>query len=111
MNAALGKQCTAKFKVSSNSKDIFKDALVHFYVVRIEKAGQNPPPLEPKEVVIETAQTLDLSPGGSTIGEVEFKPDRAGLYLVRVETQNTAEQAGHEHYAALEITVTEGAPK
>ena len=88
-----------------------KDVLVHFYVVRIDKAGQNPPPLEPKDVVIETAQTLDFAADVSTTAEVEFKPDRPGIYLVRVETQNTAEQANHEHYAAMEITVREGAGK
>ena len=90
---------------------MFKDALIHFYVVKIDKAGQNPPPLEPKVVVIETAQTLDFTADISASAELEFKPDKPGIYLVRVESQNTAEHAAHEHFAAMEIHVKEEVKK
>jgi hypothetical protein len=105
MQSKLGAKCTAKFQLTCNSKETLKDVLVHFYVVKIDKAGQEPPPLEPKDVVIETAQTMDFAEKGTTSAELEFVPDHAGLYLVRVETQGTAEVKGHEHYAAMEIVV------
>src|SRR5579871_2594796 len=48
MQTMLGKHCTAKFKITCTGKEGLKDAMIHFYVVKIDKAGQNPPPLEPK---------------------------------------------------------------
>ncbi|HET6251114.1 MAG TPA: hypothetical protein VFE47_25740 [Tepidisphaeraceae bacterium] len=105
METKAGAKCTAKFKLTCASKELLKDVLVHFYVVKIGKPGQNPPPLEPKDVVIETAQTMDFAEGTTTSAELEFTPDRAGIYLVRIETQGTAEAKGHEHYAAIDLVV------
>lgn len=103
--SAADGRLTAKWKVESTAKGPMKDVLVHFYVVRIEKPGQPPPPLDPKAVVIESAQTLDLPPDGKTTAELQFKPPTTGTYLLRVETQGTAEQKGHEHFAAIDVVV------
>src|SRR5689334_19354203 len=58
MDSAFGTRCTASWKLTCQSKETLKDVLVHFYVVRLDKAGQAPPPLEPKDVVIETAISM-----------------------------------------------------
>jgi len=105
MNSTRGAHCSAKWKLTCKSNEILKDVLVHFYVVRVDKLGQVPPPLEPSVVVIETAQTMDFSPGTNSSAELEFVPDQAGIYLVRIETQGTAEVKSHEHYSAIDLVV------
>ena len=102
---------SAKWKVTNSSKETLKDVLVHFYVVRINKLGQAPPPLEPQDVVIESAQTMDFSPGSTTSAVLQFKPDRAGIYLVRIEAQGAADGAGHEDFASMDLVVKEGESK
>jgi hypothetical protein len=105
LQVPFGDKCTASWKLTSNSKETLKDVLVHFYVVRIERAGQDPPPLEPSQVVIESAQTIDLAYHDTTSAALQFTPDRPGIYLCRVETQGSADPKGHEHFAAIELTV------
>ena len=111
LEVSLGVRCTAKWKVTNDGKESLKDVLVHFYVVRINKAGQAPPPLEPQEVVIESAQTMDFTTGSTTSAELQFQPDRAGIYLVRIEAQGAAEGNGHEDFAAIDLVVKEGESK
>jgi hypothetical protein len=111
MQAAPGQRFTARWKVTCIGKEPLKDVLVHFYVVRIDKLGQAPPALEPQEVVIESAQTMDFAAGSTTSAELQFKPDHAGIYLIRVEAQGAADGDGHEDFAALDLVVKEGESK
>jgi hypothetical protein len=105
MHSTPGTHCKAKWKLTCKSNELLKDVLVHFFVVRVDKLGQIPPPLEPAAVVIETATTMDFAPDSSTSAELEFVPEQPGIYLVRIETQGTAEIKGHEHYSAIDLVV------
>ena len=105
METQAGVKLKVQWKVSSTGKEISKDALIHFYVVKIDKPGQAPPPLEPKDVLIETAQILDFSEGTQTSAMLQFLPAHPGIYLVRIETESGAEGKIHEHTAAIDLIV------
>jgi hypothetical protein len=105
MESAFGTRCTASWKVTSENKEMLKDVLVHFYVVRIDKLGQAPPPLEPTQVVLETALSMDFANHTKSSAQLQFQPDRPGIYLIRIETQGTTEAKRHEHYAAMDLVV------
>lgn len=105
MEALAGARFSAKFKLTNRTKDSIKDALVHFYVVKIDKAGAAPPPLEPRLVAIESAQTLDFAPGGSTSAELQFKADDAGVYLVRIETSGSDPTHSRADFSSLDLIV------
>ena len=81
-----------------------ENVVVHFFVVREEKAGQKQIPDLKGEVMLESAFDLDLKPGGKVGQRTTFKVDEPGAYLVRVETRNT--QSDHEHFAAIDLIVT-----
>lgn len=80
-----------------------ENVVVHFFVVRQEKAGQKAIPDLHGEVVLETAFDMDLKPGGKAGQRTTFKIDEPGAYLIRVETRNT--QSDHEHFAAIDLVV------
>lgn len=103
--SAAGQKLTANFTFLNASKRTFTDVLIHFYVVRIDRPGQAAPPLEPKDVVIESAQTMDFVPGGQTTATLTFTPDRAGVYLVRLETPAVPDERVAVHSASLELVV------
>ena len=92
---------TAAWKVTYIAKPPINDVLVHFYMVRIERSGQAPPPLAPQRVLLESAQTMDFSTGTSTDAKMEFRPKETGLYLVRLEAQG----AGEPSAAEMELVV------
>lgn len=105
--AAAGKALYVTWKVSNGSKSAtYKDVLVHFFVAPEKKAGQpRVPPLGKDDIEHEGAVTLDFKPGDKAKGEFTATIDRAGSYLLRVETIGLTGRAGHEYYAALDIVL------
>jgi hypothetical protein len=105
MEASVGSSFTATWKVLRTSRDEGKDVLVHFYAVRIGRAGEAPPPLEPAKVPIETALTMDFPPNAASDATLRFKVEQPGIYLVRVEVRPNSQELGHEEYAAMDLVV------
>ena len=95
---------TAKWKVVRAARQEAKDVLVHYYVVKIERPGQAPPPLEPKRVIIESALTMDFPPGQSSESSVQVRIDEPGLYLMRIET-GSGDQPEAQDFAEIELLV------
>jgi hypothetical protein len=86
-----------------------QNVVVHFFIVRQEKAGQKEIPDLKGDVVLESAFEMDFKPGGKAGQRTTVKIDEPGSYLVRVETRNT--QSDHEHFAAIDLVVaTEKTP-
>ena len=82
---------------------ILENVVVHFYVAREQKVGQRDLPDLKGEIPVETAFDMDFKPGGKAGQRSSFRIDKAGAYLVRVETRNT--QSDHEHFAAIDLVI------
>jgi hypothetical protein len=99
-----GDQVTIKWTLGNSGKDTSKDVLVHFYAVKISKAGDPPPPKLDKDVLLETALTMDFKPKDKSHGELTLKPEKPGVYLLRLETIGASAGANdHEHFATLDL--------
>lgn len=105
LEVQAGDQVTVKWTLTSTaSKDTIKDVLIHFYAVRISKAGDPPPPKLDKDVLLETASTMDFKPKDKSQGELTLKPEKPGVYLLRLETIGaSAGTNDHEHFATLDL--------
>ena len=82
-----------------------ENVVVHFFIVREEKAGQKEVPDLKGEVVLESAFDMDFKPGGKAGLRTTLKIAEPGAYLVRVETRNT--QSDHEHFSAIDLIVSD----
>jgi hypothetical protein len=72
----------------------------------VDKVGQTTVPKLNRGVAAESALTMDFRPKESTHGELTFRIDTPGVYLVRVETIGAAVGLeGHEHFATLDVVV------
>jgi hypothetical protein len=106
LEAQAGKTIEAKWTITSTAgKDTAKDVLVHFFVVKIDKAGQQTVPKLDKDVPAESALTMDFKPKDKAEGELSFTIDKPGTYLIRLETIGSAGKDGHEHFAALDLVI------
>ena len=91
---------------STDAEATLTNVLVHGFVVQEEKVGQPTVPRLTKGVVVECALTTDFKPKGKTEGKLTFTIDKAGPYLLRLETIGAAAgPTGHEHFAALDLVV------
>jgi hypothetical protein len=104
-----GATVKVKWKLSNiDAKATYKDVTVHFFVVKEQMLGQAfVPKLLPKDMVAESALTMDFKPKDKNEGELTFTIASAGSYMLRLETIDAAVgKDGHEHFAALDLEVS-----
>jgi hypothetical protein len=79
---------------------------VHFFVVRQQSLGQKPVP-DPAGPggVIDNFFSMDFAPSAAANGSVTFKAPDPGFYLVRVQSEDTHVEHGHEHFSALDLNI------
>lgn len=82
-----------------------KEVVVHFFAVREEKPDQQAVPALTKNVVAESALTMDFMPNDKTEGELTFSVAKPGCYLLRLETIGAVGKDGREPFAALDVVV------
>jgi hypothetical protein len=80
-----------------------ENVVVHFFVARQAKVGQNELPELNEDVVLEAAFDMDFKPGAKAGQRNTLRIDAPGVYLIRVESRNT--QSDHEHFAAIDLVV------
>ncbi len=91
---------------NADAKTTYKNVIVHFFAVKVDKVGQTTAPKLDRGVAAESALTMDFSPKDATNGELTFRIDGPGVYLLRVETIGAAVGLnGHEHFAALDLVI------
>ena len=104
LKADVNTSITVKWTVrNADEAATVKDALVHFFVVKEEKPDQQDVPKLTKNVVIESALTMDFKARDKTEGEITFTVPNQGSYLLRLEIKGTA--AKDEPFAALDLIV------
>jgi hypothetical protein len=78
-----------------------KGARVRYFVVRVDKANQKNVPELTKDVVIQGTFDLNFKPQARVGARVEFTIPTPGIYLLRVQSENT--NSDHEHFSAIDL--------
>ncbi|HEX5269801.1 MAG TPA: hypothetical protein VFW33_04905 [Gemmataceae bacterium] len=105
LKVKAGERITVRWQLAGTDRTAtLKDVTVHFFAVKEEKAGQQSVPKLDKDVIAESALNMDFGPKDKNEGELSFTIDKAGCYLLRLETIGAiAGPAGHEDFAALDV--------
>ena len=85
---------------------VMKAATVHFFVVREGQIGQKPVP-DPagKNGVVDNKFVMDFAPKSEASGSLRFAVSQSGAYLIRIQSEDTHEEHGHEHFAAVDLKI------
>jgi hypothetical protein len=78
-----------------------KNVIVRYFVVREAKERQKETPSLDEGVVVQGMYKMNFKPKCRVGARVQFTLREPGLYLLRVDTQNT--QSDHEHFSAIDI--------
>lgn len=83
-----------------------KNVGIHFFVVREAALGQKPVP-DPagQSGIAENSFVMDFAPDAACSGALRLKISDKGAYLVRVQSENTHDEHGHEHFAGIDLDV------
>jgi hypothetical protein len=83
-----------------------KGVTIHFFVVKEGKTGQKPVPDPAGQAgIVDSSFTTDLKFGAVSTGSLKLKLEDPGSYLVRIQSEDTHDDSGHEHFSALDIEV------
>ncbi len=79
---------------------------VHLFIVPENRIGQKTVP-DPKSqtTVFDNYFTMRFTPNSQTHGVLRYHADSPGVFLIRLQSENTAQQFGHEHFAAVDLDV------
>jgi hypothetical protein len=105
LEVAAGTPVTAKWVSRNVGSAEVKDVLIHFFVVKEDKPDQQEVPKLTKNVVVESALTMDFRVKDRTEGEITFTVRNPGVYLMRVELKGAAGKGEPEPFAALDLVV------
>ncbi len=104
-HAARGDPLVFQFFMNSNfPHNAIKGVTCRYYITPEEKVGQNTVPARGKETVLEGHFTMDFKPKTGRVGLRQLlRIDKPGVYLVRVQSENS--DSDHEHFAALDLKI------
>jgi hypothetical protein len=104
LEARAGRPVTVRWKLTRGAgQPAVKGVIVHFFATPEEKAGQAVKAR--KDNPVETALTMDFKAGERAEGELTFTLERAGAYLLRLETIGAGDADGRESAAALDLVL------
>lgn len=84
---------------------IMKNVTVRLYIAPEREIGQKPVPAANAPRVVDNSFTMDFLPDHSAQGHLHFRAPEKGNYLVRLESEETQKEHGHEHFAAVDLKV------
>jgi hypothetical protein len=84
---------------------VMKQVTVHFFVVQEQAIAQKAVPELDVPRLAESEFVLDYRPDYAAKGSVLLHVEQPGLYLVRLQSENTIKDHDHEHFSAIDLEV------
>ena len=103
-HAKAGDELILQFFCASNfPHDSIKNVTIRYFVVAQDKVAQDAVPAR-ENSIMQGHFIMDFKPTAGKVGlRQKLKIDKAGVYLVRVESENSDND--HEHFAALDLII------
>jgi hypothetical protein len=106
VTAKAGEDLTLEWRLRSEfPHGTMKKVGIRIFVAPEAALNQRPLPPPGAERVVNFGFTADFLPKHSGRGQLHFRVTQPGLYLVRLQSENTLAEHGHEHFAALDLKV------
>ena len=106
VSARAGEDLVLEWRLRSEfPHGTMKEVGIRIFVAPEGAIGQKQLPAPSAPRVIDNSFTADFLPQHSARGEVHFRVTEPGAYLVRLQSENTLNDQGHEHFAAVDLKV------
>jgi hypothetical protein len=106
VTAAVGEELLVEWSLRSEfPHGAMKRVRVRLFAAPETEIGQRNLPLPSVPRLFDNSFIADFLPHHSARGQLRFRVRKPGAYLVRLESEQTQEEHGHEHFAALDLRV------
>jgi hypothetical protein len=104
--AKVGEEILLEWRMRSEfPHGTMKDVQVRLFVAQEREIGQAALPPADAPHVLDNSFTADYLPHHTGRGHVRFRVMEPGNYLVRLESETTIAEHGHEHFGAVDLKV------
>jgi hypothetical protein len=102
--ARAGELLTLQFFMNYvNPHDSEKQVTVRFFVAPVKQVGQKEVPAADETAVVRGSFVLDFKPKSRLGLTQKFRVDRAGVYLLRLESVDS--HSDHQHFSAIDLVI------
>ncbi|MGV3722307.1 MAG: hypothetical protein ACO1SX_15480 [Actinomycetota bacterium] len=106
VSAAVGEDIELEWRMRSEfPHGTMKNVTVHLFVVPEAQIGQKELPHPDTPRLVNNRFTADYLPHHQAKGLLHFRVTQPGNYLVRIESELTIKEHGHEHFGAVDLKV------
>jgi hypothetical protein len=106
LNAKVGEDLTLEWRLRSEfPHGTMKNVGIRIWIAQEDTLNQRPLPGPKVPRVVNNSFTADFLPKHAGRGVTHFRVMKPGNYLVRLQSENTTKEHGHEHFAALDLKV------
>jgi hypothetical protein len=106
VSAAAGEELLLEWQVRSEfPHGVMKNVVTRIFVVPEKEIGQREVPQENTPRVLDNSFTNTFQPHHIARGHLRFRVTQPGSYLVRLESEGTLKEHGHEHFGAVDLKV------
>jgi hypothetical protein len=106
VTAKVGEEILLEWRMRSEfPHGTMKNVVVRLFVAPEREIGQTELPAADAPHVIDNSFTADYLPHHTGRGHVRFRVMEPGNYLVRLESETTIQEHGHEHFGAVDLKV------
>lgn len=106
VKAKAGEEVLVEWRMRSEfPHGTMKDVRVRLFVAAEREIGQKDLPPANAPHLVDNEFTADYLPHHTARGHVRFRMPEPGNYLVRIESETTLQEHGHEHFAAVDLQV------
>jgi len=106
VSASVGEDIEVEWRMRSEfPHGTMKNVTVHLFVVPEAQIGQKELPHPDTPRLVNNRFSADYLPHHQAKGLLHFRVTKPGNYLVRIESELTIKEHGHEHFGAVDIKV------
>jgi hypothetical protein len=106
ITAAVGENIETEWRMRSEfPHGTMKNVTILMYVAPEKEIGQLELPAADAPRVIDNSFVADYLPHHQAKGLLHFRVMQPGNYLVRIESEFTQKEHGHEHFGAIDLKV------
>jgi len=104
--ARVGEDLTLEWRLRSEfPHGVMRKVVIRAYAAPQARLGQKEPPPPGAPRLFENTFTADFLPHHAARGSLVFRVTEPGAYLVRLQSEITEAEHGHEHFAAVDLKV------
>ena len=106
VSAVAGENISLEWRMRSEfPHGVMRNVTTRLFVAKEDEIGQKKEPDHDGPTILNNTLTADFHSHHTARGHLNFRVPEPGNYLIRIESEFTLKEHGHEHFGAIDLKV------